>query len=206
MTQRQIGLTGGIGMGKSTVSDYLAKHHGVPVLDADTYAREAVMLGSPILDRITDRYGIGIQLPDGNLNRAQLGTIVFNDDHERHWLEQQIHPYVRDRFAQALSTLTSAPIVVLSIPLLFEAGLTGLATEIWVVTCSPEQQLERLAKRGLDLEQAQARIHSQMPIAEKIARADVVLDNTGSLETLYAQIDRALGSPHRPEWYLSCGR
>lgn len=197
MTQRQIGLTGGIGMGKSTASDYMASQYGIPVLDADVYARDAVAIGSPILGRISERYGQAILLPDGNLNRAQLGAIVFADANERRWLEQQIHPYVRDRFAQSLAALTATPIVVLSIPLLFEAGLTNIVSEIWVVTCTLEQQLQRLVARGMTVAQAQARISSQLPIAEKIAHANVVLDNSGTLERLYHQIDRALAISSR---------
>ncbi|MCS6812919.1 MAG: dephospho-CoA kinase [Cyanobacteria bacterium] len=197
MTQRQIGLTGGIGMGKTTVSNYMASQYGIPVLDADVYARDAVAIGSPILERISDRYGQAILLPDGNLNRAQLGTIVFADANERRWLEQQIHPYVRDRFAQSLAALTTTPLVVLSIPLLFEAGLTDMVSEIWVVTCRPDQQLQRLIARGMTIAQAQARISSQLPIAEKIAHANIVLDNSGTLETLYRQIDHALAVSNR---------
>lgn len=94
---RIIGLTGGIGSGKTTVSHYLATTYQLPVLDADTYARVTVQLGSPVLKAIAERYGSDILLPDGTLNRQQLGQIVFSSPDERRWLEQQIHPYVRDR-------------------------------------------------------------------------------------------------------------
>ncbi len=189
--KRIIGLTGGIATGKTTVSNYLAHRYQLPVLDADIYAREAVQVGSPIHSKICDRYGSGVQLPDGTLNRKRLGEIVFSNPAQRQWLEQQIHPYVRDRFQSELNTLV-APTIVLVVPLLFEAEMTDLATEIWVVSCSPEQQLRRMIERDrLSLEQAQARINSQLPLAEKVARADVVLDNSSTPEALLKQVDLA---------------
>lgn len=192
MTNRTIGLTGGIATGKSTVSNYLATAYNLPILDADIYAREAVNLASPVLKAIGERYGYNILLPNGNLNRQKIGEIVFNNSDERHWLEQQIHPYVRDRFVAAIHQLTEQT-VVLVVPLLFEAGMTDLVTEIWVVYCSRQQQLERLIQRNhLTLEQAQARIDSQMPIAEKCDRANVVLDNSSTPKVLLQQVDAAL--------------
>jgi dephospho-CoA kinase len=146
-------------------------------------------VGSPILSKICDRYGSGVQLPDGTLNRKRLGEIVFTNPAQRQWLEQQIHPYVRDRFQSELNTLV-APTIVLVVPLLFEAGMTDLATEIWVVSCSAEQQLRRMIERDrLSLEQAQSRINSQIPLEEKVARADVVLDNSSTPEALLKQVD-----------------
>ena len=190
--KRIIGLTGGISTGKTTVSTYLAEVYQLPVLDADIYAREAVQLGSPVLSKIFERYGSDVQLSDGTLNRKRLGEVVFSSPGEREWLEQQIHPYVRDRFQSELNTL-AASTVVLVVPLLFEAGMTDLVTEIWVVSCSPEQQLRRLMERNqLSLEQAQSRINSQMPIQEKVARADLVLDNSSTPKGLLKQIDLAL--------------
>ena len=195
MTQRKIGLTGGISTGKTTVSNYLVNTYHLPILDADIYAHEAVQIGSPILDKIAQRYGTEILLPDGTLNRQKLGEIIFPNNEERIWLEQQIHPYVRERFAEAMNQLPSNSTVVLVIPLLFEAKLTNLVTEIWVVFVNEQQQIERLMQRNnLTLEQAKARINSQMPLAEKCQKADIILDNSGSLEYLYQQIDAALAS------------
>lgn len=193
---RIIGLTGGISTGKSTVSHYLATTYQLPILDADIYARVAVAIGSPVLKAIAQRYGSDILLSDGSLNRQKLGEIIFNNLDERHWLEQQIHPDVRKRLVTAIDQL-STQTVVLVVPLLFEAGMTDLVTEIWVVYCSPQQQLERLMQRDqLTLEQAQARINSQMPIQEKCDRADVILDNSSSLEVLLKQVDAALKIPN----------
>ena len=189
--RRIIGLTGGIGTGKSTVSHYLATAYQLPVLDADIYARVAVQKNSPILSAIAHRYNSNILLPDGTLNRKKLGEIIFNNIDERRWLEQQIHPYVRDRVPEEINKLTQQT-AVLVVPLLFEAQMTDLVTEIWVVYCSKQQQLERLMQRDrLTLEQAQARINSQMPIEEKCDRADIVLDNSSTLEALLKQVDAA---------------
>ncbi|MCA2812550.1 MAG: dephospho-CoA kinase [Microcystis sp. M090S1] len=194
MSRRIIGLTGGIACGKSTVSNYLENIYKIPVLDADIYAREAVEKGSAILERIFVRYGRKVKTEDNSLNRQQLGEIIFNNPEEKIWLESQIHPYVRECFKRHLEQL-EAPIVVCSIPLLLEAKLTHLVTEIWVVSCGLEQQIQRLMSRNnLTREQAIARINNQMPLAEKIALADIVLDNSGDLEALYTQIDRAISS------------
>jgi dephospho-CoA kinase len=194
MSRRIIGLTGGIACGKSTVSNYLENIYKIPVLDADMYAREAVEKGSAILERILARYGRKVKTEDNSLNRQQLGEIIFNNPEEKIWLESQIHPYVRECFKRHLEQL-EAPIVVFSVPLLLEAKLTHLVTEIWVVSCGLEQQIQRLMSRNnLTREQAIARINNQMPLAEKIALADIVLDNSGDLEALYTQIDRSISS------------
>jgi dephospho-CoA kinase len=194
---RLIGLTGGIATGKTTVSNYLANVYQLPILDADIYAREAVIPGSTILARMVERFGDRVLLADGSLNRREVGNIVFSDLGELRWLEKQIHPLVRDRFLQEINTYISRQIqdmqpltLVLAVPLLFEAKMTDLVTEIWVVYCPLGQQLERLVKRdGINLNQAEARINSQMSLAEKCQKADVVLDNSNTLESLLKQVD-----------------
>ena len=192
LAKRLIGLTGGIATGKTTVSNYLAEKYHLPVLDADIYAREAVTPNSPILQDIFERYGAQVKLPNAHLNRAALGEIIFNNLAEKQWLEQQIHPFVRDRFTQELQKL-NCDTVVLAIPLLFEAKLTNLVTEIWVVSCDRSLQISRLQQRnGLTLTQAQARIENQLSLAEKVSLADIVLDNNQDLPHLYAQVDRGV--------------
>ncbi|MBC7826027.1 MAG: dephospho-CoA kinase [Candidatus Parcubacteria bacterium] len=202
---RIIGLTGGIGMGKTTVSNYLAKTYQLPVLDADVYARSAVQPGTIALKTIADRYTSKILLPDGTLDRRQLGEIIFNQSSERTWLESQIHPFVqqalsrdRDRWIQQLSDQSVT--IVMVIPLLFEAQMTDLVSEIWVVSCPPDQQIQRLMQcESLSQEQATARIFSQMAIAEKRDRADVVLENSSTVEDLLQQVDRAINRPLSPK-------
>ena len=192
MTKNLIGLTGGIATGKSTVANYLATIYNLPILDADIYARDAVSVGSPILLQIAEKYGTEIILSDSNLNRAKLGELIFHQPEERYWVEGVIHPYVRSCFTQAINE-SSANTLILVIPLLFEANLENLVNQIWVVSCSPQQQQQRLIERNnFTTEQAVARINSQLSITEKIARADVVLDNSASLESLLQQIDQIM--------------
>ena len=191
LLKRTIGLTGGIGTGKTTVANYLA-HRQLPILDADIYAREAVQEGSPILDEIFERYGVAVKLPDGTLNRKGLGEIIFRYPVEKQWVEQQIHPYVRDRIVAELNTLEVSTIVLV-VPLLFEANMTDLVTEIWVVSCLPQQQLQRIIERDrISEEQAQIRINNQLPLQDKVTRADVVLDNSSTPDALLEQVDLAL--------------
>ena len=190
--RRIIGLTGGIATGKTTVSNYLAQHYNLPVLDADVYAKEAISQNSSILKEIFARYGDRVKLADGNLNRSALGDIIFTNSAEKLWLESKIHPLVRDRFTLELKKIHNK-VVVLAIPLLFEANLTHLVTEIWVVTCDRKTQLSRLQQRNnLTLQQAENRINSQLPLAAKVARADVVIENNSTLEALYQECDRLI--------------
>jgi dephospho-CoA kinase len=188
---RIIGLTGGIATGKTTVSNYLAQR--VQVIDADVLAREAVRADSKILLALVKRYGSQLLDGSGTLNRAKLAEIIFQDGSEKRWVESMIHPYVRQRLASSKAQGTASTLVMV-IPLLFEAHMTDLVSEIWVVSCSPDLQLARLIRRnGLTATEAQARIDSQMPLAQKCAQADVVLNNQGDLESLYLQVDQALG-------------
>jgi dephospho-CoA kinase len=190
---RLIGITGGIGTGKSTATKYLHDRYHLPVWDADIYARLAVAIGSPILTNITQRYGKDILLADRSLDRTQLGQIVFANPNERQWLEAQIHPYVRDCFEGEIDRLSSEGVAVLAIPLLFEAHMSDLTTEIWVVSCDRATQVRRvMARDGIDEIAANQRIDSQMPLAQKIAQADVNIDNSNSLADLTIQIDRVI--------------
>jgi dephospho-CoA kinase len=187
---RLIGITGGIGTGKSTVTNYLQTRYQLPIWDADIYARSAVAIGSPILAAISQRYPADILQPDGTLDRRRLGAIIFNDINERQWLEAQIHPYVQNCFEIAISQLAPDGIAVLAIPLLFEANMTDLVTEIWVVSCDRTTQINRVMARDIiDESAAQIRIDSQMSLADKIALADVNLDNSTNIEDLKYQID-----------------
>ena len=177
------------------MSAYLARRYELPVLDADLYAREAVAKGSDVLAAIAHRYNSKILLPDGTLNRAHLGQIIFHNPAEKAWVEQQIHPFVRARFQEETAAFSPEQTLVYAIPLLFEANLTHLVSETWVVACSAAQQKERLMERNqLSAADAQARIDAQMSLAEKCRRADYVLDNSGSREGLFAQVDGLLES------------
>lgn len=192
--QRRIGLTGGIATGKSTVGQLLAGRFGLPVLDADLYARGALAPGSPGARAVLARYGEPVAAGAGDaIDRAALGRVVFADPVERRWLEQLVHPLVRQRFEAELERLAHAPVVVLMIPLLFEAGLESLCSEVWLVTCSPETQLQRLIGRDeLPEHEARARIAAQWPLARKQALADRLIHNDGDPEALEQQLAAAL--------------
>jgi dephospho-CoA kinase len=187
---RLIGITGGIGTGKSTVTNYLQTRYHLPIWDADLYARSAVAVGSPILQAISQRYGTDILQLDGTLDRSQLGEIIFSDPTERQWLAAQIHPYVRNCFETEIRHLAPDATAVLAIPLLFEAKMTDLVTEIWVVSCDLATQLNRIVTRDrINETAARRRIESQMSLADKIALADVNLDNSTNITDLERQID-----------------
>ena len=191
--QRRIGLTGGIASGKSSVAALLEKR-GCPVLDADCYAREALAQGTSASEAVVARYGERIK-KDGtsDIDRAGLAAIVFNDPNERSWLEELIHPIVQQRFDEVLRSLPEAPIVILMIPLLFEAGLEAWCSEIWVVRCTALQQRERLMARNNCTEaEATQRIAAQWPIDIKVQRADSVINNSGQIDDLHDQLDALL--------------
>ena len=191
--QRRIGLTGGIASGKSSVAALLKKR-GCPVLDADLYAREALTPGTSASNAVVSRYGNRV-IKDGTseIDRAGLASIVFNDPNERSWLEQLVHPIVQRRFDEALRSLPEAPIVILMIPLLFEAGLEEWCSEIWVVCCTALQQRERLMARNNCTEvEAMQLIEAQWPIDDKVHRADHVINNSGLIDGLQDQLDALL--------------
>ncbi len=190
LTMRLIGITGGIGTGKTTVTNYLQTRYHLPIWDADLYARSAVAVGSPILQQISQRYGRDILQPDGTLDRRRLGEIIFTDLHERQWVESHIHPYVRQSVEAEISNLDPNDTAVLAIPLLFEAGMSDLVTEIWVVGCDIDTQIQRIVSRDrITTIEAKHRIQSQMSLADKMKLADVNLDNSTTVAALERQID-----------------
>ncbi|MGD1849536.1 MAG: dephospho-CoA kinase [Cyanophyceae cyanobacterium] len=205
-----IGVTGGIGTGKTTVTQYLHQHYGCEVLDADVLARQAVLPGSEALEAIARRYGVTILQPDGTLDRSRLGQLIFDQPHERKWLEQLIHPWVGDRLGKRVQrwrdrhTPDTQPLI-LAIPLLFEAQLEYLVDEIWVVACDAAVQQRRLMERdSLSLANAQSRIAAQMPLDQKCDRANVVIQNNDNIENLHHTINQSLKIYHHPNGRLPC--
>jgi dephospho-CoA kinase len=190
MKQRIIGITGGIATGKTTVSDYLHHSYGLPILDADLYAREA--LTGDRLTKLRDRYGKIILDDQGNLDRRKLGAIVFESASDRQWLEALIHPYVQECLITEADRLSPSTVVMV-IPLIFEAKMQNLVTEIWAIACDPQQQLQRLIERNhLSKSEALQRISSQMSQSEKAELADVVIINSDNTEQLFLQVDNAM--------------
>jgi dephospho-CoA kinase len=188
----RIGLTGGIGSGKSTVAARLAEL-GAVVIDSDRLAREVVQVGSPGLARVVERFGPSVLLPDGSLDRPRLGQLVFSDPAALADLNAIVHPLVRAR-SEALSSQAAAGgavAVVQDVPLLVENKLAGGYDRVIVVEAPLELRLQRLAGRGLDEETARARIAAQASDDERRAVADIVLNNSGSVAELMAQVDAA---------------
>ena len=184
----RVGLTGGIGSGKSTVADELTRR-GAVIIDADRLAREVVEPGTPGLAQIVARFGDRV-LVGGRLDRAALAKIVFADPQARQELESIIHPAVRRRAAELEAAAPSRSIVVHVIPLLVETGQAANFDVVVVVDVESETQLDRLlARGGLSAEEARSRIAAQANRAERLAAADVTLDNNGSLVELQAQVD-----------------
>jgi dephospho-CoA kinase len=177
----RIALTGGIATGKSHVLARL-REAGVPAVDADVIARDVVAAGTAGLAQIVNRFGADVLGADGALDRRRLGSIVFADERARRDLESIVHPEVRraiERFFAALPP--STPFAVADIPLLYETGRHADFDAVIVVACDPAAQIARvMARDKLSREEAELRVASQLPIAEKTARADYVIDSTGT--------------------------
>jgi dephospho-CoA kinase len=184
-----IGLTGGIGSGKSTVSAMLAER-GALVIDADAITRELQQPGTPVFEAMQERFGSGIVSPDGSLDRQAVADIVFNDPDALADLGAIVHPAVGVEIATRLEAAAGTDqVVVLDIPLLVESGRDDLAALV-VVDVDPEVAVERLVhQRGMREDDARARMANQAGRDDRLARADIVLDNSGTLEDLARQID-----------------
>lgn len=189
-----IGLTGGIASGKSTVSEML-KTRGIPVIDADLIAREVVEVGKKAYTEIVNAFGKEILNEDLTINRARLGSIVFQNEDKREKLNSIVHPEVRLEMKRRQKQLISegAKAVVLDIPLLFESNLKHLVDKVIVVYTGEKNQLERLMKRNnFSKKEALSRINAQMPLKEKVKFADAVINNDGTLEETEQQLENIL--------------
>lgn len=185
-----IGLTGGIGSGKSTVSARLA-HHGATVIDADAITRELQQPGTAVFDAMVERFGKGIVAPDGTLDRQAVADVVFADPAALADLNAIVHPAVGAEIARRLeaAAVAGGGVVVLDVPLLVETGRDDMAMLV-VVDVDPEVAVRRLVhQRGMREEDVRARMARQAPREERLAKADHVLDNSGTLEELHAQVD-----------------
>jgi dephospho-CoA kinase len=185
----RIGLTGGIGSGKSTVSALLAAR-GAVIIDADLIAREVVEPGTPGLARIVEAFGDGVLAADGSLDRAALAAVVFADPDARRRLDGIVHPLVRARATELAAAAPPDSVVVNDVPLLVETGQASSYDLVLVVEADPATRVSRLVQRGLTAEDARARIAAQASDGQRRAVADVVLDNSGTPEQLAEQVDR----------------
>jgi len=185
----RIGLTGGIGSGKSTVSALLAAR-GAVLVDADQIAREVVAPGTPGLTAVVEAFGPDVLASDGTLDRPALAAVVFADQAARRRLDAIVHPLVRARTVELAAAAPADAVLVNDVPLLVETGQAGSYDLVLVVEADEETRVERLVRRGLTEEDARARIAAQASDEERRAVADVVLDNSGTPEELAAQVDR----------------
>ncbi len=185
-----IGLTGNIATGKSTVAGMLSAL-GAAVIDADEVAHRVMSAGSPVYARIVETFGPHILAPNGEIDRKQLGEIVFADPEALAELEALVHPATLEAIDERIAAMSASVIVVEAIKL-FETGFADTCDSVWVTVCRPEQQTRRImADRGLSRAEAERRVRAQPPQREKIARADVVIDNTGSLARTRTQVESA---------------
>ncbi|MGI5415429.1 dephospho-CoA kinase [Actinomadura luteofluorescens] len=185
----KVGLTGGIGSGKSEVSKRL-REHGAVVIDADRIAREVVEPGTPGLAAVVAEFGEDVLLPSGALDREKVGRIVFADPDRLAALNAIVHPLVGERMQELMDAAPADAVVVYDVPLLAENGLAGMYDEVVVVDAPEEVQLDRLvARRGMTEEDARARMANQASRADRRAVATHVIDNSGTLADLKTQID-----------------
>lgn len=183
-----VGVTGGIGSGKTAVTDFFTAK-GITIVDADIAARVVVEPGKPTLTTIAERYGKDILQSDGSLNRRQLREIIFQDDAERIWLEELLHPQIREQIIAELDQASSRYVVLVS-PLMIETTQQELIHRLLVVDVSVETQITRCTQRDdMTREQAEAIIRKQSSRQDKLKIADDVVDNEGSLNQLHQQLE-----------------
>lgn len=187
MAEFIVGLTGGIGSGKTTVANLFAEQ-GIVLVDADIIAREVVAKDSDGLRKIGDKFGPQMLTPEGNLNRAALREQIFHHPEDREWLNALLHPMIRSRMLAQVKAANS-PYVIMVVPLLFENGLDKLVNRTLVVDISPKLQLQRTIERDkVSKEQVQNIINSQSDRNSRLNKADDVIDNQGEITALQAQV------------------
>lgn len=198
-----VGLTGGIGSGKSTIADYFAEL-GVPIVDADIVARQVVEKGTPILAEIAKHFGNDILTPQGELDRAKLRQIIFADADEKHWLNNLLHPAIRAAMLSRLSAV-DFPYVLWVVPLLIENQLTDLCQRVLVIDVAPEIQLKRAAERDQShIETIKSIMQSQVNRETRLSYADDIIENNLPLSENKTQLKQQV--QHLHQTYLTLAR
>ncbi len=193
--QRRIGITGGIASGKTLIGDFLCQSKKWPILDADLYAYQALRPGSKISEKVLLRYGEQIIQKSKNnypiINRKSLAKIIFQNNIEKTWLEELIHPFVNIRIEEDLKKFSSNSVIILIIPLLFEKNYTNICSEVLYIDCSRVKQIERLKYRDkLSIEEANQRIDAQWDNALKKQFADHIINNSNNDEAWKVQLKK----------------
>ena len=180
--QRRIGLTGGIASGKSTISEYIKTHTKFPILDADNISKELIKPNTIGYKKILDYFGnqiIDKKSSEKAINRKVLRKIIFENEKDRAWVQKLLHPLIKDTMIKECNQYKNNEIILLVIPLLFEAKFEDICTEIWLVKCTEEKQIKRLVKRDkISEEEARSIIKLQLNFEEKTKSSDVILDNS----------------------------
>ena len=180
--QRRIGLTGGIASGKSTITDYIRTNKKIPILDADNLSTQLIKPNTFGYKKILDYFGnqlIDKYSPEKAINKRILKKIIFEDEKDREWIQNLLHPLIKEKLIEGCNKYKNNEIILLVVPLLFEAKFEDICTEIWLVKCSEEQQIQRLIKRDkIGEEEARKIIKLQLNFEEKTKLSDVILDNS----------------------------
>ena len=187
---RRVGLTGGIGSGKSTVAQMFADL-GAWVVEADAIAREVVAPGSEGLAELVERFGSQILTDNGDLDRAAVAAVVFSDPSARERLNAIVHPLIARRTTELIAAIPQDAVLVHDVPLLVELGMQATYDLVVVVDAPDDVRVQRLVQRGLDEDDARARIAAQASRDERLAVADVIIENTGDLDDLRTQVKAA---------------
>ena len=179
--QRIIGITGGIASGKTTIAKYISNNTKIPIIDSDKIGKEELAINSDGYFKIIDHFGDNIiknPLYSREIDRKKLASIIFSDQREKEWLENNIHPIIYFRIANEIKKYKNEGIIILLVPLLFESNFTKLCNETWLIKCSKEEQLKRLIKRDqISESEAINKINSQWPLEKKILKADIIIEN-----------------------------
>ena len=180
--QRRIGLTGGIASGKSTIADYIKKYNDIPILDADHYSEELIKPNSQGYREVVAYFGnqiINNNSSENEIDRELLKKIIFDNSKHRKWIQNLLHPLIKEKMIKKCNHFKNKKIILLVVPLLFEAKFTDLCTEIWLVKCPKEVQKKRLIKRNrISAQEAEKIINIQLNFEEKSKLSDVILDNS----------------------------
>lgn len=184
-----VGLTGGIGSGKTTVAKLFADH-GATVIDTDQLARDVTQRGQPALQQIAEKFGAHVLMPDGSLNRSALRKIVFSDENSRLWLEALLHPLIHEEMLRQVALATS-PYCIVIIPLLLETKRDPIINRILIIDTSESEQIQRTQKRdNATVDEVKAILKTQVTRAQRLKAADDVIENNRSTKDLIPQVDR----------------
>ena len=194
--QRRIGLTGGIATGKTTIANYIRSSKNIDLLDADQFARDLIISGTSSYKNIIDKFGDSIidnQSPSKEINRRKIKQIIFKYPEQRIWLENLLHPLIKEKMINKCQYLQDKKTLLLVVPLLFEAKFNDLCTEIWIVKCSKNVQIKRLIERDqISRKEAINIINIQMNLSQKEDKEYIVLDNEKEKSCWQKQIDNLI--------------